>query len=102
MTNTFTPSPKPSIEQDQFLTILSREEALARFDAALFPRPLPSETQQDPHRGANPVGQFNSKGWIEIGADALNSGWKFFGEPCRSPAAMKDKTSAIAPNVATF
>jgi len=45
MTNTFTPSPKPSIEQDQFLTILSREEALARFDAALFPRPLPSETQ---------------------------------------------------------
>jgi hypothetical protein len=30
---------------------------------------LPSETQQDPHRGANPVGQFNSKGWIEIGAD---------------------------------
>ncbi len=45
MTNTFTPSPKPSIEQDQFLTILSREEALARFEAALFPRQLPSETQ---------------------------------------------------------
>ncbi|WOH79974.1 molybdopterin biosynthesis protein [Bradyrhizobium sp. BEA-2-5] len=30
-------------EQDQFLTILSREEALARFEAALFPRQLPSE-----------------------------------------------------------
>ncbi|WP_298272146.1 molybdopterin biosynthesis protein [uncultured Bradyrhizobium sp.] len=46
MTSTFTPNPKPSIEQDQFLTILSREEALARFEAALFPRPLPSETRQ--------------------------------------------------------
>ncbi|AUC98806.1 molybdopterin biosynthesis protein [Bradyrhizobium sp. SK17] len=46
MTRTFTPNPKPSIEQDQFLTILSREEALARFEAALFPRPLPSETRQ--------------------------------------------------------
>lgn len=45
MTSTFTPNPKPSIEQDQFLTILSREEALARFEAALFPRQLPSETR---------------------------------------------------------
>ena len=42
-----TPSPKPreSVEQDQFLTILSREEALARFDAALFPRAMHSETR---------------------------------------------------------
>ena len=32
-----------SVEQDQFLTILSREEALARFEAALFPRPVPCE-----------------------------------------------------------
>lgn len=31
--------------QEQFLTILSREEALARFEAALFPRPLPTETR---------------------------------------------------------
>ena len=31
--------------QEQFLPILSREEALARFDAALFPRPLPTETR---------------------------------------------------------
>jgi putative molybdopterin biosynthesis protein len=30
-------------EQDQFLTILSREDALARFEAALFPRPLAIE-----------------------------------------------------------
>jgi putative molybdopterin biosynthesis protein len=30
------------IGQDQFLTILSREEALARFQAALFPRPIPT------------------------------------------------------------
>ncbi len=29
-----------SVDQDQFLTILSREEALARFEAALFPRDL--------------------------------------------------------------
>lgn len=45
MTNIFTPKPNPSIEQDQFLTILSREEAIARFEAALFPRQLPSETR---------------------------------------------------------
>jgi len=30
-------------DQDQFLTILSREEALTRFEAALFPRPAPGE-----------------------------------------------------------
>ncbi len=33
----------PSIDQEQFLTILSREEAIARFDEALFPRALASE-----------------------------------------------------------
>ncbi len=33
----------PSIEQQQFLTVLSREEALARFEAALFPREIPGE-----------------------------------------------------------
>ncbi|MGL5166598.1 MAG: molybdopterin biosynthesis protein [Afipia sp.] len=32
-----------SVEQDQFLTVLSREEALARFEAALFPRDLAAE-----------------------------------------------------------
>jgi molybdenum cofactor synthesis domain-containing protein len=31
------------LDQDQFLTILSREDALARFEAALFPRPVLSE-----------------------------------------------------------
>ncbi|PDT68500.1 molybdopterin biosynthesis protein [Bradyrhizobium sp. C9] len=46
MTHTFTPKPNPSVEQDQFLTILSREEAIARFEAALFPRQLPSEARQ--------------------------------------------------------
>src|SRR5215470_4493844 len=30
-------------DQDQFLSILSREDALARFEAALFPRALSSE-----------------------------------------------------------
>jgi putative molybdopterin biosynthesis protein len=35
-----------SVDQDQFLTILSREDALARFEAALFPRALPSETRK--------------------------------------------------------
>ncbi|MER0237058.1 molybdopterin biosynthesis protein [Fulvimarina sp. MAC8] len=33
-----------AISQSQFLTILSREEALERFEAALFPRDLPTET----------------------------------------------------------
>jgi len=33
------------LDQDQFLTILSREDALARFEAALFPRPVPSKTR---------------------------------------------------------
>ena len=32
-----------NIDQEQFLTILSREEALPRFQAALFPRPVPGE-----------------------------------------------------------
>jgi putative molybdopterin biosynthesis protein len=31
---------KPGADQTQFLDVLSREEALARFEAALFPRPL--------------------------------------------------------------
>lgn len=30
-------------DQEQFLTILSREDAVTRFEAALFPRPLPVE-----------------------------------------------------------
>ena len=34
---------RDSIDQDQFLTILSREDALARFEAALFPRAVPAE-----------------------------------------------------------
>jgi putative molybdopterin biosynthesis protein len=40
-----TPAPKKpeSLDQEQFLTILSREDALARFEAALFPRELPGE-----------------------------------------------------------
>jgi putative molybdopterin biosynthesis protein len=37
---------RSALEQDQFLTILSREEALARFEAALFPRALPAETRK--------------------------------------------------------
>jgi putative molybdopterin biosynthesis protein len=45
MSADMTPLPKnrDSLDQDQFLTILSREEALARFEAALFPRAVPSE-----------------------------------------------------------
>jgi molybdenum cofactor synthesis domain-containing protein len=45
MTNAKAPAPnnRESIDQDQFLTILSREDALARFEAALFPRPMPTE-----------------------------------------------------------
>src|SRR3981189_3804096 len=43
MTNAPIPKNHDSVDQDQFLTILSREDALARFEAALFPRPTPSE-----------------------------------------------------------
>src|SRR6266436_4004039 len=34
---------RDSVDQDQFLNILSREEALKRFEAALFPRATPTE-----------------------------------------------------------
>ncbi|MCA6108378.1 molybdopterin biosynthesis protein [Bradyrhizobium cenepequi] len=44
MTNTSAKG-RGSFDQDQFLTILSREEALARFEAALFPRPVASEAR---------------------------------------------------------
>jgi putative molybdopterin biosynthesis protein len=43
MTNAKLPKSRDSTDQDQFLTILSREEALARFEAALFPRASLSE-----------------------------------------------------------
>ncbi|MGA7806312.1 MAG: molybdopterin biosynthesis protein, partial [Bradyrhizobium sp.] len=43
MTNAPLPKTGDSVDQDQFLTILSREEALERFEAALFPRELPGE-----------------------------------------------------------
>lgn len=45
MTNAKAPAPthRDSIDQDQFLTILSREDAVARFEGALFPRPVTSE-----------------------------------------------------------
>jgi putative molybdopterin biosynthesis protein len=44
MTNT-SAKDRGNFDQDQFLTILSREEALARFEAALFPRAVTSETR---------------------------------------------------------
>jgi putative molybdopterin biosynthesis protein len=37
---------RDTIDQDQFLTILSREAAIERFEAALFPRELLGETRQ--------------------------------------------------------
>lgn len=37
------PPDRSALEQEQFLSILSREEALARFETALFPRPLSNE-----------------------------------------------------------
>ncbi|MCK1295353.1 molybdopterin biosynthesis protein [Bradyrhizobium sp. 30] len=37
---------RSALEQEQFLKILSREEALARFEAALFPRAIPSERRK--------------------------------------------------------
>ena len=46
MTKAQLPKSRDGTEQDQFLTILSREDALARFEAALFPRAVPSEHRQ--------------------------------------------------------
>src|SRR5262245_18675794 len=46
MTTTPQPHDHASLEQEQFLKILSREDALARFDEALFPRALPSEARK--------------------------------------------------------
>jgi molybdenum cofactor synthesis domain-containing protein len=46
MTETALPKGRNSIDQDQFLTILSREEALKRFEAALFPRELSIEQRK--------------------------------------------------------
>src|SRR5215831_11758823 len=40
------PKSRDSVDQDQFLTILTREDAIERFDAALFPRALPSEPRE--------------------------------------------------------
>src|SRR5712691_8578112 len=45
MTNTNLPKNREGLEQEQFLTILSREDALKRFEAALFPRAVPSESR---------------------------------------------------------
>jgi molybdenum cofactor synthesis domain-containing protein len=46
MTNVPLPINRDNVDQDQFLTILSREEAMARFDAALFPLMVPSEQRR--------------------------------------------------------
>jgi putative molybdopterin biosynthesis protein len=46
MTKTSLAKTRNSVDQDQFLTILSREEALERFEAALFPRALPRERRK--------------------------------------------------------
>src|SRR5467141_786583 len=43
MSNTPSSKSRDGLDQDQFLTILSREDALARFEAALFPRAIPCE-----------------------------------------------------------
>jgi putative molybdopterin biosynthesis protein len=43
MTKAPLPKSRDGVGQDQFLTILSREEALARFEAALFPRATSAE-----------------------------------------------------------
>jgi molybdenum cofactor synthesis domain-containing protein len=46
MTKNRQPKSRDSVDQDQFLTILSREDALARFEAALFPFAVPSERRK--------------------------------------------------------
>jgi putative molybdopterin biosynthesis protein len=52
MTKGPAPKNRDSVDQEQFLTILSREDAITRFEAALFPRALPSE----PRRLADALG----------------------------------------------
>jgi putative molybdopterin biosynthesis protein len=46
MTQSSLPKDRDSVDQDQFLIIRSREEALERFEAALFPRHPPSEQRR--------------------------------------------------------
>jgi molybdenum cofactor synthesis domain-containing protein len=46
MTSAPLPKNPDNVGQEQFLTILSREEALERFEAALFPRPVPGEPRR--------------------------------------------------------
>jgi molybdenum cofactor synthesis domain-containing protein len=46
MNTTRQPKDRESSDQDQFLTILPREEALARFEAALFPCAAPNEPRK--------------------------------------------------------
>ena len=43
MTNSSLPKSRDGLDQEQFLTVLSREEALRRFEAALFPRIVSAE-----------------------------------------------------------
>ncbi len=43
MTNAPSPNNRDHVDQEQFLTILSREEALERFEAAVFPKAIPGE-----------------------------------------------------------
>src|ERR1700694_4982663 len=50
MTNPPLPKNRDAMDQDQFLTLLSREDAMARFEAAVFPRRTLSE--QRPLSGA--------------------------------------------------
>jgi molybdenum cofactor synthesis domain-containing protein len=45
MSNTPLSKDRDHADQGQFLTILSREDALARFEAALFPRAIPGEAR---------------------------------------------------------
>ena len=60
-----TPLPKnpDDADQDQFLTILSREEAIARFEAALFPREIPSE----PRRLSDAIGYARAGDILNVG-----------------------------------
>ncbi|TPQ29988.1 molybdopterin biosynthesis protein [Bradyrhizobium guangdongense] len=46
MTTPPQPQDRASLDQDQFLKILSREEAVRRFDDAVFPRALPAEMRK--------------------------------------------------------
>ena len=80
-----------SVEQDQFLTILSREDALARFEAALFPRAVPSETRTLADALGAALGRRHRRADRRAAVRPLQCRWfcGALGRSCRRPAKAR-------------